>query len=92
MKKPKLKDQSPSTKAIFDALFERMMTIATANGQFIERNKSLREQVEKLAKENAELKEARHSEFGKIQPVSTLQVKGFWSDDDKREVFGEKAE
>ena len=92
MKKPKLKDQPPSTKAIFDALFERMMIIATTNGQLIERNKNLREQVEKLAKENAELKEARYSEFGKIQPVSTLQVKGFWSDEDKREVFREKAE
>jgi hypothetical protein len=91
MKKPKLKDQSPSTKAIFDALFERMMTIATANGQLIERNKNLREQVEKLTKENAEIKNA-HLEFGKIKPVSTLQVKGFWSDEDRREVFGEKAE
>jgi len=92
MKKPKLKNSPPSTKAIFDALFDKMMMVATSNGQLIERNKNLREQVEKLAKENAGLRKPSHLEFGKIQPVSTLQVKGFWSDEDKREVFGEKAE
>jgi predicted nuclease with TOPRIM domain len=92
MKKPKLKDQSPSTKAIFDALFERMMTIATANGQLIERNKNLREQVEKLTKENAELKEACYRETPSTKKGSTLEIKGFWSNEDRREVVGEKAE
>lgn len=92
MKKKKLKEQPPSTKAIFDALFERMMTIATANGQLIERSKGLREQNEKLAQELKELKEQRYREPPSIQKISTLQVKGFWSDEDRREVFGEKAE
>lgn len=92
MKNKKLKDQSPSTKAIFDALFEKMMTIATANGQLIERNKSLREQNEKLVQELKELKEPSYRELPSIQKASTLEVKGFWSDEDRREVFGEKAE
>lgn len=92
MKKPKLKNSSPSTKAIFDALFERLMMVATSNGQLIERNRRLSDENEKLSKELKEAKEPCYREIPSIKPVSTLQVKGFWSDKDKEEIFGVKAE
>lgn len=92
MKKPKLKNSPPSTKDIFDALFEKLMLVATSNGQLIERNRRLSDENERLSKELKEAKEPRYREVPSIKPVSTLQVKGFWSDKDKEEIFGVKAE
>ena len=48
MTKPKLKNLQPSTRAIFDILFEKLMMLATSNGQLIERNKTLMAENERL--------------------------------------------
>jgi len=48
MTKPKLKNLQPSTRAIFDTLFEKLMMLATSNGQLIERNKNLMAENERL--------------------------------------------
>ena len=48
MTKPKLKNLQPSTRAIFDILFEKLMMLATSNGQLIEKNKTLMAENERL--------------------------------------------